>query len=85
MKEDEEREVLICCLERCLQKIFAEPRGASLYFATLYRVCFPFASRFVVGRTPNATMRWLFRESPLDAHVNAIYSIANSKHGPREH
>jgi hypothetical protein len=69
-KMDEERELLIGLLERCFEKIFADQEAR--YFSTLYRICFPFASTFVLGRNGNQTLRWLFRSADLDAHVQAI-------------
>jgi hypothetical protein len=71
-----EREILISLLERCLAKIFADDVLEAHYFASLYSQCFPFASTFIVGKNPKATLRWVFRSASLDAHVRAITQIA---------
>ena len=75
--QTEEREILIGLLERCLERILEDHE--SKYFSTLYGVCFPHASTFLVGKNPNATLRWLFRSASIDAHVQAIWIIANEE------
>lgn len=74
MTKVEEREILIGLLERCLGKIFEDQEAK--YFSTLYAVCFPHASTFVVGKNPNATLRWVFRSAALSQHIEAITLVA---------
>jgi len=75
MNPESEREILITLLQRCLEKIFAEQQETK-YFSELYRICFPWASCFVVGKNPRPTLRWLFRSATFEQHATAIALIA---------